>query len=288
MTVGDFDNDGHPDLFLTRWRSLRALPQQGRRHVRGRHREGRARGRPRLADLGGLRRPRRRRRPRSLRLPLPRLGQRPPAPLLGQGPQDLRLLRAARFPLDARPPLPQRRRAVRRRHGRGRHRRHGRARASASWPATSTATARVDLFVANDQSAKFLFLNRGGLRFEEVGHLAGVASNDAGVYTASMGVACGDLDGDGLPDLAVTNFYNEYTAFYQNLGERRLQRPYRGIRPRRAQPLSAGVRDRLPRFQQRRPARPGHGQRPRRRPPDRTCPSGCPHSSSPASGGRAS
>jgi predicted Zn-dependent protease len=77
---------------------------------------------------------------------------------------------------------------------------------------------RVDLFVANDQSAKFLFLNRGGLRFEEVGHLAGVASNNAGIYTASMGVACGDVDGDGLPDLAVTNFYNEYTALYQNLG----------------------------------------------------------------------
>jgi tetratricopeptide (TPR) repeat protein len=77
---------------------------------------------------------------------------------------------------------------------------------------------RVDLFVANDQSAKFLFLNRGGLRFEEVGHLSGVASNNAGLYTASMGVACGDPNGDGLPDLAVTNFYNEYTALYQNLG----------------------------------------------------------------------
>ena len=36
---------------------------------------------------------------------------------------------------------------------------------------------RVDLFVANDQSAKFLFLNRGGLHFEEVGHMAGIASN---------------------------------------------------------------------------------------------------------------
>lgn len=77
---------------------------------------------------------------------------------------------------------------------------------------------RVDLFVANDQSAKFLFLNKGGLRFEEVGHLAGVASNNSGVYTASMGVACGDVNGDGLPDLAVTNFYSEYTALYQNLG----------------------------------------------------------------------
>jgi hypothetical protein len=33
-----------------------------------------------------------------------------------------------------------------------------------------------------------------------------------------MGVACGDLDGDGLPDLAKTNFYNESTTLYRNLG----------------------------------------------------------------------
>src|SRR5262249_30054407 len=78
---------------------------------------------------------------------------------------------------------------------------------------------RLDLFVANDQSAKFLFRNRGGLRFEEVAHTAGVASNADGYNQASMGVACGDLDGDGRPDLAVTNFYNEYTAFYLNLGD---------------------------------------------------------------------
>jgi enediyne biosynthesis protein E4 len=77
---------------------------------------------------------------------------------------------------------------------------------------------RVDLFVANDQSAKFLFLNRGELRFEEVGHTAGVASNASGLYQASMGVAGGDLDGDGQIDLAVTNFYSEYTALYRNLG----------------------------------------------------------------------
>ena len=37
VAVGDYDNDGRPDLFVTRWRSLRALPQPGRRHLRGRH-----------------------------------------------------------------------------------------------------------------------------------------------------------------------------------------------------------------------------------------------------------
>ena len=78
---------------------------------------------------------------------------------------------------------------------------------------------RVDIFVANDQSAKFLFLNRGGFRFEEVGHERGVASNASGMYQASMGVASGDANGDGLPDLAVTNYYNENTALYINLGD---------------------------------------------------------------------
>jgi tetratricopeptide (TPR) repeat protein len=78
---------------------------------------------------------------------------------------------------------------------------------------------RVDLFVANDMTANFLWRNMGGLRFEEVGHLAGVAGNAIGGYQAGMGVACGDLDGDGRIDLAVTNFYGEATTFYRNLGD---------------------------------------------------------------------
>jgi hypothetical protein len=78
---------------------------------------------------------------------------------------------------------------------------------------------RVDLFVANDSSANFLFRNLGGMRFEEVGHAAGVAGNASGTYQAGMGVAAGDLDGDGRIDLAVTNFYGESTTFYRNLGD---------------------------------------------------------------------
>ena len=77
---------------------------------------------------------------------------------------------------------------------------------------------RVDLFVANDSSANFLFHNEGGMRFKEVGHDAGVAGNASGAYQAGMGVAAGDLDGDGRIDLAVTNFYGESTTFYRNLG----------------------------------------------------------------------
>lgn len=77
---------------------------------------------------------------------------------------------------------------------------------------------QVDLFVANDSSANFLYHNLGEFRFKEVAETAGTAANAAGRYQAGMGVACGDLNGDGRPDLAVTNFYDESTTFYQNLG----------------------------------------------------------------------
>jgi tetratricopeptide (TPR) repeat protein len=77
---------------------------------------------------------------------------------------------------------------------------------------------RIDLFVANDMSANFLFHNLGKLKFEEIALEAGVACNGEGGYQAGMGVACGDLDGDGRPDLAVTNFFGESTTFFHNLG----------------------------------------------------------------------
>ena len=77
---------------------------------------------------------------------------------------------------------------------------------------------RPDIYVANDMTANFLFKNRGGFRFDEAGELSGAGSSGEGGYQAGMGVACGDLDGDGRLDLAVTNFYGESTAFYHNFG----------------------------------------------------------------------
>jgi tetratricopeptide (TPR) repeat protein len=77
---------------------------------------------------------------------------------------------------------------------------------------------KVDLFVANDMTANAFYRNLGGMKFEEVGHEAGVASNAEGGYHAGMGIAWGDVDGDAKLDLAVTNGYNESTRIYQNLG----------------------------------------------------------------------
>jgi hypothetical protein len=77
---------------------------------------------------------------------------------------------------------------------------------------------KIDLFVANDNSYNFLYYNLGAFRFAEHGLQAGVAASGNGGYQAGMGVACADFDGDGRLDIAVTNFYAESTSLFQNLG----------------------------------------------------------------------
>ncbi len=77
---------------------------------------------------------------------------------------------------------------------------------------------RMDLFVANDQSPNYFFRGQGALKFEECAQMSGLSANGDGGFQAGMGVACGDLDGDGRPDLGVTNFYNESMTYYHNLG----------------------------------------------------------------------
>ncbi len=77
---------------------------------------------------------------------------------------------------------------------------------------------KLDVFVANDATPNFLFRNRGGWRFEEIGIESGVGTNGSGRATASMGVVADDLDGDGRIDLFITNLVNESNTFFRNLG----------------------------------------------------------------------
>lgn len=76
----------------------------------------------------------------------------------------------------------------------------------------------VDLYVANDVDPNLLYRNDGGGKFTEIGRRAGVATNDAGTPEGSMGLAVGDYNMDGKPDLWVTNYQNELGALYRNSG----------------------------------------------------------------------
>jgi hypothetical protein len=76
----------------------------------------------------------------------------------------------------------------------------------------------IDIFVANDMNPNFLFLNRGDGTFDDVSEISGAAYNINGMAQSGMGVDAEDVNGDGLPELFVTNFSNEYSTLYQNFG----------------------------------------------------------------------
>ena len=77
----------------------------------------------------------------------------------------------------------------------------------------------LDVFVANDNSPNLLFHNIGGKKFEEVGFQAGVAFNDEGTALAGMGADFRDLNNDGLPDIWHTAIENETFPLFINNGK---------------------------------------------------------------------
>lgn len=81
----------------------------------------------------------------------------------------------------------------------------------------------VDLYVGNDTTENFLYVNDGRGRLAEVGSPSGVDVDDHGVMNGSMGVDLGDFDNDGLPDIWVTNYLWESFALYRNLGQQQFQ-----------------------------------------------------------------
>ena len=74
-----------------------------------------------------------------------------------------------------------------------------------------------DIYVANDSVPNLFFRNTGkDGTFVEEGLPAGVAVSGDGRPQAGMGVDAGDYNGDGLPDLVVTNFSHDYNTLYEN------------------------------------------------------------------------
>jgi tetratricopeptide (TPR) repeat protein len=217
VAVGDIDNDGRPDLFLTRWHSYRLLRNRG---------DGTFEAATGPAGLGGDRGW-----PTSAAF----------ADLDGDGDLDLyvchyvawdaaqpRLCLSPARPgytsCDPKTLEPEPDHVFRNDGGRftdvtaksGLAETTGRGLGVVA--ADLDGDGRIDLFVANDGSPNFFWRNLGGFRFQEAGLASGLSANASGGYQAGMGVACGDLDGDGGVDLAVTNFLGESTSFYKNLG----------------------------------------------------------------------
>ena len=77
---------------------------------------------------------------------------------------------------------------------------------------------KLDLFVANDGEANYLYRNGGSGKFNDVGLTSGVAANEDGVEQANMGVGIGDYLHTGRMSLVVSHFDNEYAALYRNEG----------------------------------------------------------------------
>jgi hypothetical protein len=78
----------------------------------------------------------------------------------------------------------------------------------------------IDLFVANDSMPEFLYHNKGDGMFEEVALESGVAVDVEGRTFAGMGVDFADYNNDGLPDLVVTDLASQMYALYRNNGDR--------------------------------------------------------------------
>jgi hypothetical protein len=77
----------------------------------------------------------------------------------------------------------------------------------------------LDLIVVNDSTPKQLYINKGNGTFEEVGYPSGVALNENGREQAGMGLAIGDYDNDGRVDFHITNFSDDSNVLYHNDGD---------------------------------------------------------------------
>ena len=101
----------------------------------------------------------------------------------------------------------------------------------------------VDLYVANDSDANYLYRNEGRGAFKEVATWAGCALDEKGAAQAGMGLATGDITNDGVLDLFVTNFAEDFSTLYAGAGDGLFDDVSRasGIGPMTYRPLSWGA-----------------------------------------------
>ncbi|HSY00834.1 MAG TPA: CRTAC1 family protein [Acidobacteriaceae bacterium] len=78
---------------------------------------------------------------------------------------------------------------------------------------------KVDLAVADDSTPNYLYINKGNGTFEDDSYASGFALNGDGRETAGMGLAVGDYRNNGLLDLLVTDFSDDYKVLYRNDGD---------------------------------------------------------------------
>jgi hypothetical protein len=101
----------------------------------------------------------------------------------------------------------------------------------------------VDLYVANDSDANYLYRNEGNGTFREIGTWAGCGLDEKGAAQASMGIAAGDVTGDGRWDLFVTNFAEDFSTLYAGAAGDVFEDVSRvtGIGPMTFRPMSWGT-----------------------------------------------
>jgi enediyne biosynthesis protein E4 len=78
---------------------------------------------------------------------------------------------------------------------------------------------RLDLLVVNDSTPNQFYINKGDGTFDEAGYASGIALNENGREQAGMGLGVGDYDNDGLVDFYITNFSDDTNTLYRNDGD---------------------------------------------------------------------